>query len=487
MTLTLPSKQTLALLSLLVISLVIRLFFMQHTDLWVEEAYYWNYATHLDWSYLDHPPMVAVLIKASTAFWGLNEFGVRCPALICWGISLYYSYRYAELIQKNAGRYALVLLSVLPFFFCYALIMTPDMPLMACWSATLYYLHRALCLNQARAWYGAGIALGLGLLSKYSMLLLVFSTLGYVLSTAQTRCWLRRKEPYLALAIAILFFTPVIYWNSQHDWISFGFQSTRRIQGPTQSSLLEFTGLLICFLTPQGLISGLELLRPKSLILAKNTHRLICYQSLLPLGVFLVFSLSREIKSNWLGPCLLGLIPWLAYAMHAQKQSLKAWYQTAWILLPIYGTLLFCLAFGQPQAINRLIFNKMISWDQLSQDVLSIAEQEGTIRHRLPIIVPLDRYSIAAELNFYQAKHHKAKTPHISGAEALGYPGLMFAYWDPKGALNHQLLLLIAKTPDALKPRSDLIPLSPIKSLWGLSQGLKQPVRKFYYQVVLKS
>ncbi len=47
--------------------LVLRLVFMGLVNLIPEEAYYWNYAQHLDLSYLDHPPMVAWLIWLSTS------------------------------------------------------------------------------------------------------------------------------------------------------------------------------------------------------------------------------------------------------------------------------------------------------------------------------------------------------------------------------------------------------------------------------------
>jgi dolichol-phosphate mannosyltransferase len=46
-------------------------------ELLPEEAYYWNYSRHLDIGYLDHPPMVAWLIRLGTMVFGQNEFGVR--------------------------------------------------------------------------------------------------------------------------------------------------------------------------------------------------------------------------------------------------------------------------------------------------------------------------------------------------------------------------------------------------------------------------
>jgi dolichol-phosphate mannosyltransferase len=49
-------------ISILAYVLVLKLIFIASVNLIPEEAYYWNYAQHLDWGYLDHPPMVAWLI-----------------------------------------------------------------------------------------------------------------------------------------------------------------------------------------------------------------------------------------------------------------------------------------------------------------------------------------------------------------------------------------------------------------------------------------
>src|SRR5580704_1656422 len=159
-------KTSIYLLVILALSLLIHLVCMISADLLVEEAYYWNYAQHLDFGYLDHPPMVALLIKLSTTIFGVNEFSVRLTSLPCWLLAIFFSYKLTVLIQPSAGIYAVMLLTVLPFFFLQTLVITPDLPLLACWSASLYCLYRALILNETKYWYLAGIGLGLGMLSK---------------------------------------------------------------------------------------------------------------------------------------------------------------------------------------------------------------------------------------------------------------------------------------------------------------------------------
>lgn len=109
------SKLLLSLL-IIIVSLLIRFWCIGSHDLFVEEAYYWNYSQHLDFGYLDHPPMVALLIKTSTMILGTNEFGVRIPALLCWVIAALFSFKLTELVQRGSGLNAVLLLSLMPFF-----------------------------------------------------------------------------------------------------------------------------------------------------------------------------------------------------------------------------------------------------------------------------------------------------------------------------------------------------------------------------------
>ena len=106
--------------------------------------------------------------------------------------------------------------------------MTPDTPLTAAWAAELYFLERALVAGRSGAWLGAGLFLGIGLVSKYSIGLLVPSALLFILLDPQSRRWLRRWEPYAAALIALAIFSPVIVWNAQNEWASFVFQADRR-------------------------------------------------------------------------------------------------------------------------------------------------------------------------------------------------------------------------------------------------------------------
>ncbi len=195
-----------------------RLAAMGPVNLIPEEAYYWNYAQNLDWSYLDHPPMVAWLIWISTALFGRSEFAVRLPALISWTFAAGFIFRLtANVFDRNAAFRCLLLMAVLPLYFGFGFFMTPDAPLFAAWAGCLFYLYRALIAQSRGSWFGVALCMGVGLLSKYTILLLAFTTAGFLLVDRRSRQWWFRVEPYLAALLSGAIFLPVLIWNAEWD------------------------------------------------------------------------------------------------------------------------------------------------------------------------------------------------------------------------------------------------------------------------------
>ncbi len=470
------------ILGLIACSFLFRLFSLGTVNLLVEEAYYWNYSAHLDWSYLDHPPLVALLIKLSTSFLGTTEWAVRLPSMICWVLMAGYSYRLTILVGEK-GWVAVFLLSILPFFFLQSWVMTPDQPLLVAWSALLYYLYRACVLNQNRAWFSAGIALGLGLLSKYTIVLLVPATLLFLCLSARRRFWFFRIEPYAALLCAGVLFSPVLYWNATHDWISFTFQSSRRLNEVHQCSIHVLFGLLILFLMPVG-VKGLWRLCRVSSVGQEDTLLFFKCMLVLPLIFFACFSVFHAVKFNWIGPSLLALIPWLSREF---KASQKAWGCSAILLMSMYSLILVIIARGQPTSVYQLLFSKYMNWQQLSETIFEQLESIEHQTHTQPVMITLDKYNIASEFAFYQAKLHPKHTYAIRGSDVYGGESLMYRYWGEALSPMGQTRLLV--TDNARHFNNPAIVLhattqSSIQSWTAVSQGASTDVKAYFYRII---
>ena len=106
----------------------------------------------------------------------------------------------------------------------------PDSPVLFFWMLTLTLVWQALDQGRPGWWLAAGAALGAGMLSKYTAAFLVPSVFLCLIFSKRDRRWLATPWPYLAGVCSLVVFSPVIYWNWAHDWASFRFQSTSRLQ-----------------------------------------------------------------------------------------------------------------------------------------------------------------------------------------------------------------------------------------------------------------
>src|SRR6516164_10137597 len=78
--------------------LVLRLLAAAWTPLTFDEAYYWIWSKHLAGGYYDHPPMVALVIRAGTLIAGDTDLGVRLVSILIALPMSYAVFRSAELL-----------------------------------------------------------------------------------------------------------------------------------------------------------------------------------------------------------------------------------------------------------------------------------------------------------------------------------------------------------------------------------------------------
>lgn len=444
-------------------SLLLRLFYLGGPELIQEEAYYWNYSQHMATGYLDHPPMVALLIKLGTMLFGDNEFGVRIGAFICWIVTALFSWRLTRLLlDKDTAFRALVLIALLPIFFGTGLLMTPDAPLIACWAGALYYLYRALVQMHPQSWYGAGLFLGLGMVSKYTIAFLGPAIILFMLLDLSARRYFLRPQPYLAALLALIVFSPVAWWNYHNDWASFLFQSQGRIQAGSEFSTHELLAGILILLTPTGLVAIISMLRPGFISAYFQGHNNATVKrgfifglvmAAIPLAILILFSITKEVKLNWTGPLWLAVIPFIALTIirngsMAGGRMAGLWTTTLLVLGLSYGALLHYCTIGLP-GIPYSQGDFLFGWENFAQqvedEVQKIAEQQG----ERPLVAGLGKYKIASGLAFYRHKLQSqpgAVNPvaETTGRQLFGYKALMYGYWHPPSVAKGRDVLVIS-------------------------------------------
>lgn len=190
-----------------------------------DEMYYFYWARFLDWGYFDHPPLVAFL---STLGPGIpaSAFAARLGTVIL-GIAsiplLANLFREVGLKDKVPFAGAMLLSTGSLAGILSGYLTTPDIPMIFCWIAALHECAKALSGQQKR-WLSAGLFTGLGILGKYTMVLIgpVF-----LIALVYHPKKIFNKWPYLGGLVCVLVMLPHILWLSHNEWITTRFQFGR--------------------------------------------------------------------------------------------------------------------------------------------------------------------------------------------------------------------------------------------------------------------
>jgi hypothetical protein len=299
---------------------LLRLVVAAVTPLAFDEAYYWTWSRSLAGGYYDHPPMVAVLIRLGTSIFGDTEFGVRVAAVLLAVPMSWAVYRTTQILFGDArmAATAVIMLNATLMVAVGTIIVTPDAPLLLAAALVLYALARLHETGRGTWWLAVGVAVGFGLLSKYTAFFFGAEIPLWLLLVKRERRWLLSPWPYLGGVVALALFAPVIVWNAEHHWVSFIKQFGRaRADGFTLRYLLEIIPAQIAFATPSVFILGAlglaALLRKNAA--APAARALINVSVWTLVAYFAWHSLHQRVEANWLGPVYPAFAVAAAYAV----------------------------------------------------------------------------------------------------------------------------------------------------------------------------
>jgi hypothetical protein len=202
---------------------LIRLSILPTSDLEFDEAHYWMWSERLAPAYFSKGPGIAFVMRASTAIFGANEFGVRFfSPLLAAGTSLLLFYFARRLFGANAGLWAVIALNVTPIFNIGSFLMTIDSLSLFFWLAAMFAFWLALEQSPRFSWFWpiTGLLIGLGFLCKYTNALELVSVVLVLALAPRLRHEFARPSFYLLLGSFAICTIPPIVWNNQHAWIT---------------------------------------------------------------------------------------------------------------------------------------------------------------------------------------------------------------------------------------------------------------------------
>lgn len=291
----------------------IRLSILATADLAFDEAHYWMWSERLAPAYFSKGPGVAFAIRASTAVFGDNEFGVRFwSPLLGAGTSLLLFYFARRLFNETAGLWTVLALNVTPLFNIGSFVMTIDPLSIFFWTAAMFTFWLATERTPAFSWYWpvTGLLIGLGFLCKYTNALELVSIVLVLALAPRLRHEFKRLGLYILLTAFAICTIPPIVWNSRHAWITLIHLRSRgsldQSFGFHPSELLTFLGQHFVVYSPLifGAIAWATIASWKRVNQQFKVLFLMWFG--LPVFVFYFFlSINKAASPNWDGLAIL--------------------------------------------------------------------------------------------------------------------------------------------------------------------------------------
>ena len=317
------------------------LFFFCPYDLAPDEAHYWDWSRHLDWSYYSKGPLIAWIMRAACELFGSAAMAtdgtlmpaIRVPAVLCGSglLAALYVLTYQTYRSDRLALWVVVVGLSIPAFTACSLLMTIDAPFLCCWAWALVFGRWALLDGKSWAWPAAGLLIAIGILAKYTMALWLVSAGLFVFFTPTHRRLLAHWGFWAMALVAGLSAIPILYWNSQHDWVTFrhvavqaGVAESRKASGirwlgPLDYAAAQF-GLLLGYWFVVW-VAALVRYRPRGV--TPIGLRYLWWMSVPTFGIFAASSLRASGQINWpvaayLSGGVLGA-GWLAETLSSPK------------------------------------------------------------------------------------------------------------------------------------------------------------------------
>jgi 4-amino-4-deoxy-L-arabinose transferase-like glycosyltransferase len=391
-------------------------------------------ASNLDWGFVEYPPLTPFLARIELALFGFSLVSARTFAALAHAIVLVLTGLMAR--ELGGRRSAQILAAVASAIAPIALIQGSLIQYVTfdfLWSVLIAYLMiRLLKSEDPRWWLAIGAVIGLGMMTKYTMVMFVAGLVGGVLLT-DARRYVRSAGAWLwgGVALSLLIFLPNLIWQIQHSFISLEFLSSIHARdvaiGRAEGYLVE--QFLLCsnpLLIPFW-IAGLYFYFGTQ---AGKPYRAIGWMYVIPFLIYL-FTQGRSYYLAPAYPMLIaaGTVVWQGWLDKLSVQKRHLVQGTSWSLVGIGAVVSGALSLPVAPINSPLwditsevhdIFTEQIGWDEMIQAVTGIyADLPEEERSQTGILAAEN--DEAAALNLHGREYGLPKA--ISGSDSFWLRG----------------------------------------------------------------
>ena len=421
-----------------------------------DEFLYLAEGRHLAWGYLEVPPLLSVLTAITNGLGG-GFFWIKFwPALFG---AFTYALAGRMVLLLGGGRFAL-LLAFLPFVFGYLLhvhfMLQPNFLEVFFWTLMVYGLVRWINGGRVGGLYLAGIGFGLGMLSKYSVLLFTGSLLLGLLLTPERKVF-RNRHFYFALLVGFGLFLPNGIWQAMHGWPVMTHMQELRQQQLTQVDRLHFVEDQLAYNLP-GLIiwvAGLFWLFGTK---AGKPYRFAGWAVLLTLGLLAVAQ-GKSYYAMGVYPILFGFGAVALERMTATRPrvwryglvlfSLGVGCMLDTVVLPMLPPARLAAFYVRNPVFRRLGFLRwedqrdhalpqdfadMLGWEEMALKAAKAYESLDSLEKSAVLLNSGGNYGESGALDYYTPKY---SLPPVMGR------GANYALWAPAGFYDRDVFIVI--------------------------------------------
>jgi 4-amino-4-deoxy-L-arabinose transferase-like glycosyltransferase len=317
--------------------LCIHLFTSQGYGFFRDEFYYIACSEHLDWGYVDHPPLLIILLWGARRILGDSLFAIRFLPAVAGALTVYIIGLMTRELggQRFAVALAMVAAIVVPEYLGLNHVFSMNAFDILFWSLSAYLLIRILKGDDRHLWILLGLVLGVGLENKISVLWMGVG-LGVGLLVTPSRKWLATPWPWISAALALVVFAPYITWQVAHEWPTLEFienATTRKMAPVSAWDFLAGQTLVVHPLNLPIWLSGLAFF-----LFLKDGHRFRLLGWMYVVVVVILVSAGTS-RSGYLVPTYTWLLAAGGVVFEKATERTKPWLRAGLVGLLCVGGL----------------------------------------------------------------------------------------------------------------------------------------------------
>lgn len=347
-----------------------------------DELQFLSDARHLDWGFVAFPPLTPFIERISLSLFGVSIVGLRLFSVIAQAALIFVSGLMAR--DLGGGRLAQVTTSLAVAFSPLPVFEATEFQYtsfdMLWWVLIAWFIIRLLKSEDPRWFLAIGVAIGLGLQTKYAIVFYIAGILAGLLLTPARR-FLATGWFWIGVVTALLIFLPNLLWLIQHKFISYTFLqhihardvAEGRAKGFLEGQFRANANLAAAPLWTVGLIG----------YLINRRYRMLAWMYLVPLALFAVGK-GRFYYTAGVYPMLLAMgavlaEQWLRTLPRWSRITIESVYFAAFAFVSVFVcAMLMPLASSGPlrdyALRNSSDLREEIGWNELVRNVAQIRD-----------------------------------------------------------------------------------------------------------------